>query len=64
MVELVVWDFEEESDLELMLQEANIEYQLCLNLGYGIRPPYLVVDGVPLDNKRSRRWVKEYGNDN
>ena len=44
MVELVVWDFEEESDLELMLQEANIEYQLCLNMGHcGIKPPYLVV---------------------
>ena len=61
MVELVVWDFEEESDLELMLQEANIEYQLCLNMGHcGIKPPYLVVDGVPLDYKRARRWIKEY----
>lgn len=61
MVELVVFDFEEESKLEQMLVDANIEYQLCLNMGHcGIQPPYLVVDGVPLDDKRARRWIKEH----
>lgn len=59
MVELYTSDFKE-TVLEQELQKANIEYQLCLDLGhYGFRPPYLVVDGVPLDNKRSMIWVKE-----
>lgn len=60
MVKLVVWDFEQESDLELALQNANIEYQLCLDLGHhGLKAPYLVIDGVPLDKKRSMIWIKE-----
>lgn len=59
MVELYTFDFEE-TLLEKALQEANIEYQLCLDLGhYGFKPPYLVVDGVPLDKKRAMIWVKE-----
>lgn len=63
MVELYTFDFEE-TLLEKALQEANIEYQLCLDLGhYGFRPPYLVVDGVPLDTKRAMIWVKEQNAD-
>ena len=61
MVELIVWDFDEESELEKLLQEANIEYQLYLNMGhYGFQQPYIIVDGVPLDGKRAKRWIKEY----
>ena len=61
MIELVVWDFDQESDLEKMLEDADIEYQLSLDIGqYGLVTPYLVVDGVPLDNKRSKAWVKEH----
>ena len=60
MIELYTFDFEETS-LEKELQKANIEYQLCLDLGqYGFKTPYLVVDGVPLDNKHSKIWVKEH----
>lgn len=60
MIKLVVWNFEEESPLEIALQQANIEYQLCFDLGhYGIKAPYLVVDGVPLDKKRAMIWIKE-----
>lgn len=59
MVELYTSDFEE-TVLEQELQKADIEYQLCLDLGhYGFRPPYLVVDGVPLDTKRAIIWAKE-----
>ena len=59
MVELVVWDFEEETALEKALQQANIDYQLCLNLGhYGFKAPYIVVDGVPLDSKRAMFWIR------
>lgn len=63
MVELYTFDFEE-TELERELQRANIEYQLCLDIGqYGFKTPYLVVDGVPLDAKRSIVWVKEHGNE-
>lgn len=64
MVELVVWDFESETELEKMLQKANIEYQIALDMGhYGLKAPYLVVDGVPLDQKRAKIWIKECGID-
>ena len=60
MVELYTADFEETS-LEKELQSANIEYQLCLDLGhYGFKTPYLVVNGVPLDTKRANIWIKEH----
>lgn len=61
MVELYVFDYEETA-LERELQNADIEYQLCLDIGnYGLKPPYLVVDGVPLDFNRSLKWIKECG---
>lgn len=64
MVELVVSTFKYISKLEQQLIDANIEYQLRFDLGhYGIRPPYIIVDGVPLDGKRARRWIKEYKRD-
>ena len=61
MVELVVWDFEQETELEKALQKADIEYQLCIDMGhYGLKTPYIVVDGVPLDKKRALIWIKEH----
>ena len=58
MVELYTFDFEE-TELEQALQNADIEYQLCVDLGnYGIKTPYLVVDGVPLDKERSLKWIR------
>ena len=63
MVELIVRDFEEETSLERALNDADIQYQIGLDVGnYGIKPPYLIVDGVPLDKKRAMIWVKEHGN--
>lgn len=60
MVELYLSDFEETA-LETELQNADIEYQLCFDLGnYGLKAPYLVVDGVPLDYKRAKIWLKEH----
>lgn len=62
MVELILEYFDDETTLEQALVNANIEYQICLHCGdYGIKPPHLVVDGVPLDQKRSMKWVKERG---
>lgn len=61
MIELVVYDFDEVSDLEWELILANIEYQICIDMGhYGIRPPHIVVNGVPLDEKRAMIWIKEH----
>ena len=60
MVELYTFDFEETA-LEKELQKADIEYQLCVDIGnYGLKTPYLVVDGVPLDSKRAKIWIKEH----
>ena len=62
MVNLVVWNFEEDTELERALVKANIQYQLVLDMGhYGIKSPHLVVDGVPLDFRRSLKWIKERG---
>ena len=60
MVELVVNNFDYVSKLEWKLNKTNIEYQVCIDMGhYGFKPPYLVVGGVPLDNKRSLKWIEE-----
>lgn len=63
MVELYTFDYEETA-LERELQKANIEYQLCIDIGnYGIKTPYLLVDGVPLDKTRAMSWIKEHTNE-
>lgn len=63
MVVLVVNNFDETSELQKALVEAGIEFQLALNMGhYSIQPPHIVVNGVPLDEDRSFKWIKEYEN--
>lgn len=60
MVKVIVEDFDQVSILEDMLDKAGISYNLELfNRSYGIRPPFLVVDGVPLDMGRAIKWIKE-----
>lgn len=62
MVKLRVDDFEQVTMLEWWLEKNNISYELELNeVNNGIRTPYLVVDGVPLDFNRSIKWIKEHG---
>ena len=59
MVKLIVDDLEQISTLEWMLTVQGIPHELSLNkCDNGIRPPYLVVDGVPLDFNRSLKWLK------
>ncbi len=61
MVELFVTDFEEETALQMALNEANIEYQLGFDTGcYGIQAPYIVVNGVPLGERHAMIWIKEH----
>lgn len=58
MVVLVVDDYEQVSTLEDALVRANISYEIEMgNASYGIRPPHLVVDGVPLDMGRALKWI-------
>jgi len=59
MVKLFVDDFEQLSLLEYTLVQADIPYEIELapNNCY-VRPPYLVVDGVPLDTQRAMKWIR------
>ena len=59
MVKLCVDDFEQVTLLELMLHTNEIPFEFELNeTPFGIEPPFLIVDGVPLDFDRSIKWVK------
>ena len=61
MVKLVVDDFDQITILEDMLEKADIAYELELaNKRYGLRPPFLIVKGVPLDMAGAITWIKEH----
>ena len=63
MVKLVIDDYDQISILEEALMRANIRYELEIKLDQrGICPPYLVVDGVPLDTNRAMKWIGEHKN--
>lgn len=58
MVVLVVNNYEQVSELEYALMKANIPYEIDLGkTSYGIRQPFLLVDGVPLDMGRALKWI-------
>lgn len=58
MVVLVVDDYEQVSMLEDALIKANIFYEVEIgNECHGLRQPYLIVDGVPLDMGRALKWI-------
>ena len=60
MVYLFVDDFDVTSELERALLDKDIEFQVYIDiLVYGLKTPYLVVDGVPLDTERAWKWIKE-----
>lgn len=60
MIKLVVNDYEQMTILEQALMSENVAYELELaGQSIGITPPYLIVDGVPLDSYRAMNWVKE-----
>lgn len=63
MVKLVIDDYEQISILEEALITANIKYEIEIKLDQrGICPPYIVVDGVPLDTNRAMKWIGEHKN--
>ena len=58
MVVLVVSDYEQISELEFALMKAKIPYEVDVGkASYGIRQPFLIVDGVPLDMGRALKWI-------
>lgn len=60
MIKLVVNDYEQVTILEYALMHKNIHYEIELaEQSIGITPPYLIVDGVPLDSYRAMNWIKE-----
>lgn len=60
MVKLVVKDYEFVSMLEAKLIAAKIDYDLELETkSIGIETPYLIVDGVPLNQSKAIAWIKE-----
>ena len=62
MVKLIVDDLEQISTLEWMLTVLKIDFEISLiETDIGIKPPYLIVDGVPLDFNRSLKWLKGQG---
>lgn len=49
--------------LEQLLVDNNIPFQRSLNVySHGISAPYLIVDGVPIDETRAKKWIKERSN--
>lgn len=59
MVSLFVSDLTQMTLLEQALINAGIEYSVELDNGrYGLKSPYLLVYGVPLDELRACKWIK------
>ena len=58
MVTLVVSDLDQLTILEYLLFIHGIDHDIKLNDGrFGLQSPYLLVYGVPLDEKRAIRWI-------
>ena len=63
MVKLVLADISQITFLETALILADIDYETTIYKGeYGIKPPYLLVYGTPLDEDRAIEWIKEHSN--
>lgn len=58
MITLVVNDSEQITLMEWELIQKKIQYEVCPCNTFGFNPPYLIVDGVPLDNIRSLLWIE------
>ena len=58
MVTLFVSDLDQLTILEYLLFIHGITHDIKLNDGrFGLQSPYLLVYGVPLDEKRAIRWI-------
>ena len=60
MVTLFVSDFDQVTMLGWLLEKNNIPYEVSFNkIDNGLTPPYINVDGVPLDFCRAIKWIEE-----
>ena len=62
MVVLVTNDVNQMNILEWELITNRIDYRLNHRNLFGLEPPYLIVNGVPIDFERSMIWIKEHSN--
>jgi len=61
MIKLVISNCDGNSELEKALAESDLQFQVVFDVeNYGLTPPHLIVDGIPLDEKRSLKWVKSH----
>lgn len=59
MVELVVKDVSQVTQLERYLQNKKIKYVLVENKRpIGINTPYIIVNGAALDELRAMKWLE------
>lgn len=64
-MEVILFDeLDQVSFLELELDRSGIDYQKVSPQYRApiLQPPYLLVDGAPLDMFRALKWIKEYKN--
>lgn len=60
MVTLFVSESKRFTLLEHGLRSNGIEYEVKFDDGrYGLGAPYLLVDGVPLDELRAWKWIND-----
>jgi hypothetical protein len=60
MVTLFVSESKRFTLLEHGLKSNGIRYEVKLDDGrYGLDAPYLLVDGVPIDEMRAWKWIKD-----
>ena len=59
MIKVCVEDGLQVTTLEYEVMRNGIEYRLIENApDCGLGYPYLIVDGVPLDEERAMTWIK------
>ena len=64
MVKLLVDDLEQITILEYLLLLNGIDYETEVSDGrHGIKAPYLLVYGAPLDERKSIRWIMSRSED-
>ena len=67
MVILITHEDGQMDMLEALLQRKNIPYvthptqKNNMHTSYGFNPPYLIVDGVPLDTEHSFKYLEDIG---
>jgi hypothetical protein len=59
MVRLVLDDVDQVSLLETELIKHKVQYERISAQRMPLKPPYLLVYGVPLDFDRSLKWINE-----